>query len=116
MRVLSVAVVSDVKQEKSQDRPVQHCTCHWPPARVPSINHGPLRPIFQTALFQIHYPFIHTAMFWLEFKNIMEDSVKNLAKVEINDNYYSPLVHKTIHFIIKGKWLGRHDLSLENTY
>lgn len=46
----------------------------------------------------------------------MEHSVKNLAKDEINDTYYSPLVHKPIHFIIKGKWLGRHDLSLENPY
>lgn len=114
--VLSVAVGSDVKQEKSQDRPVHYCTCHWPPATAPPINHSPLCPVFQTTVLQIHYPLIHTAISWLEFKNIIEDSVKNLAKVEINGTYYSPLVHKSIHFIIKGKLLGRHDLSLENLY
>lgn len=85
MRVSSVAVGSDVKQEKSQDRPVQYCTCHWPPARLPPINHSPLCPVFQTTVLQIHYPLIHTAISRLEFKNIMGDGVKNLAKVEIND-------------------------------
>lgn len=106
MRVASVAVGNDVKQDGSQDRPVWYCACQWPPARVLAISHGPLCPTIQTIVFQIHYPLIYAAISQLGFKNIMGDDVKCLAKVEINDTYCSPLIHKSSYFIIKGKKVG----------
>ena len=96
----------DVKEHRSQDRPLGDATCYWPPPGHRTIDHQPLSMAFQPISYPTSGPPIKSTSLQFADKDVVGDHVKGLGQVQVNDIGRLPLIHQCRHSIIEGHQIG----------
>ncbi|XP_048790014.1 uncharacterized protein LOC125688256 [Lagopus muta] len=92
----------DVKEHRSQDRPLGDTTCYRPPPGHRAIDHHPLSAAFQPIAYPSGRPPIKSTSLQFGDEDVVGDHVKGLAQVQVNDIGRLPFVHQCRHSIIEG--------------
>ena len=95
----------DVKQDRTQYWPLGCTSSHWPLIRLCNMITTLCLQLFSQ--FLVHCLLIQPVLLQLLYADLVEDSIKSLTEVKVDNILCSPFVYHANHFIVEGYWLGQ---------
>ncbi|KAK4813652.1 hypothetical protein QYF61_014951 [Mycteria americana] len=106
----------DVKQCRSQYRPLRNTTRHWSPLGHQAVDHNSLSASIQPVPHPPSGPSVKSMSLQFRDKDVMQDSVKCFAQVQADDISCSSLIHQRCNAVVEGHQICQAQFALSEVW